>query len=107
MSIASDFFAPALRAEPRPKIAAPNPIARLREILSLTLPASIPVNAEGTRMICTQAVGRQSSDPEESEAEGVIHRDDQTADERRKLSKLVLERLHLGDRPNATEGRYC
>lgn len=98
MSIASDFFAPALNAEPTPKIAAPSPMARLREILSLTLPASMPVKAEGTRMIfyaykCPSASAKWSGLKEDLGSR--IHRDDETADERRELAEFVLERLHL------------
>ena len=44
----------ALRAEPTAKIAQPNDIVHFLEIQSATFPATMPVKAEGTRMIETR-----------------------------------------------------
>jgi len=54
MSMTSDAVAAALTADPTAKMRAPRAMLRLREILSATLPAIMPVTAEGKRMTCRE-----------------------------------------------------
>lgn len=61
--MASDLTAAALKTDPTPKTAAPSPMAYFREMRSLTLPASMPVKADGTRMIWTGDGGFVSGKP--------------------------------------------
>lgn len=52
MSMASEAVAPALMADPRAKMRAPTAIEYLRLMESATLPAIMPVTAEGRRISC-------------------------------------------------------